>query len=107
MVANEQLTDSEKGILSLVADALDLNHKSFEVLYGAFKAIKVEGKSLKIDVLQIVSLGIPLYDALAKVLNVPLADVTALVNNVSVPYDDILQAFIYMTSEEGIFSRPN
>ncbi len=52
------------------------------------------------------SVGIPLYRVLADIKGVTTTDIAALFANGLITFEEIKQAFINMTSEEGLFYNP-
>lgn len=69
-------------------------------LYGTLRS---QGRAYAVDIRQFAGRGIPIYQELAKVLKVNVAEVNSLVEAGKVGFPQVEQAFKNMTSEGGMF----
>ncbi|WP_133575188.1 hypothetical protein [Pedobacter metabolipauper] len=106
MSENINVTTAERDILGAVGEAMSLDQKSFDLLFYAYRSIKIQGNAFKIDLMQIISLGIPIYNTLAELKSVPVQEIAKAANERSVTYNEVKQAFAKMTSKDGVFYKP-
>lgn len=90
----ETLTDNLT-ILGDVASGLSIPLGDLVYLYGT---LKTQGKVMGKDMMQFAQRGIPIYDELSKILGVTKAEVSALVSDGKVSFEQIEQAFKNMTA---------
>ena len=69
-------------------------------LYGTLRS---QGRAYSVDIRQFAGRGVPIYAELAKVLNVSVGEVNALVEAGKVGFPQVEQAFRNMTSAGGMF----
>lgn len=101
----DDINEGERVILSNLAEMYGLDQFNFDVLWLAYKSIKIQGSAHSIDSGQILSLGIPMTKALATIKELQVSDIVNQINNGSITYEDVKQAFIRMTSEGAIYHK--
>lgn len=97
------ITNAEKEMLAAIGKAMALSPLAFDELYYAYRYINAQGVASETDVKEIISLGIPLYEALAELKLLPLTAVPDLLRAGLITNEDVKNAFIAMTSVGGLF----
>lgn len=88
-------------MLGDVASGVSVPIGELVYLYGTLRS---QGRAYAVDIRQFAGRGIPIYAELAKVLNVGVGEVNALVEAGKVGFPQVEQAFRNMTSGAGMFS---
>jgi len=100
------ISDDEVKMLADIGKIGRYEYHEFDFLANTYHTMKIQGSAFKIDVSRFMSLGIPIYHALAKVKKVEVSDIVHIFATASVPFEDIKQAFINLTSEGGLYYNP-
>lgn len=87
-------------MLGNVAAGLSVPLNDMIYLYGTLKS---QGRAYTVDIRQFAGRGVPIYRELAKVLDVNVQEVNALIEAGKVGFPEVQQAFRNMTSEGGQF----
>ncbi len=93
---------NELSMLGDVASGLQIPIGQLIYLYGT---LRTQGRAMTVDIRQFAGRGIPIYEELAKVLEVSKDQVGELVKEGKVGFKEVEQAFKNMTSEGGKFSN--
>ncbi len=93
---------SEIRMLGDVASGVSVPINDLIYLYGTLRS---QGRAYAVDIRQFAGRGIPIYAELAKVLNVQVGEVNALVEAGKVGFPQVEQAFRNMTSAGGMFNN--
>lgn len=88
-------------MLGDVASGVSVPINDLIYLYGTLRS---QGRAYAVDIRQFAGRGIPIYAELAKVLNVQVGEVNALVEAGRVGFPQVEQAFRNMTSAGGMFT---
>lgn len=96
--ANKITTELE--MLGNVASGVSAPLNDLIYLYGTLRS---QGRAYTVDIRQFAGRGIPIYEELAKVLNVSVGEVNALVEAGRVGFPEVEKAFQNMTSKGGMF----
>jgi hypothetical protein len=100
------ITSEEKKMLEGIGLMLGSYQKDCDLLLYVYHSIKTIGFARKIDLMQLMSLGIPMYMILADMKNVTTPDIAHLLSGGSIPFAEISQAFQKLTEKGGIFYNP-
>lgn len=87
-------------MLGNVAAGVGSQLSEIAYLYGT---LRTQGRAYAVDIRQFAGRGIPIYEELAKVLDVTKDEVSGLVKEGKVGFKEVEQAFKNMTSESGIY----
>lgn len=96
--ANKITTEIE--MLGNVASGVTIPLGDLIYLYGTLRS---QGRAYTVDIRQFAGRGIPIYEELAKVLNVSVGEVSSLVEAGRVGFPEVEKAFQNMTNKGGTF----
>jgi len=102
-----EITQTEIDMLSMICKAIPTTDKETDMVLNAYQAIKLKGSAHKIDIAQLLSVGIPMYMALSEVQKVTTTDIANALSNGDIKYDQVKQAIEYLTDKPGIFFIPH
>lgn len=91
---------SELEMLGNVASGVSVPLGDLIYLYGTLRS---QGRAYTVDIRQFAGRGIPIYEELAKVLNVSVGEVNTLVEAGRVGFPEVEKAFQNMTNKGGTF----
>jgi hypothetical protein len=96
----EEMISSLK-MLNTVAKAVNVPMTDLTYVYGTLRA---QGRAYTRDIMQFAMRGIPIYEYLAKVLEVDVSKLKGLIEEGKVGFPEVEKAFQMMTGEGGKFS---
>jgi len=101
-----ELSNDEKYMLNSICKVGMYNQEQRDNLSHVFLTMKLQGCAFKIDIAQFLNFGIPIYHTLAEVKQVEVSDIVHIFATSSIPFADIKQAFVHLTSEGGLYYNP-
>lgn len=91
---------TELEMLGNVASGVSVPLNDLIYLYGTLRS---QGRAYTVDIRQFAGRGIPIYEELAKILNVSVGEVNTLVEAGRVGFPEVEKAFQNMTGKGGMF----
>ena len=98
--AQEEIIDNLK-MMSTVAKAVNVPLSDMVYVYGTLRA---QGRAYTRDLTQFAMRGIPIYEALAATMGVPVSQLKKMGEEGKITYTEVSAAMKYMTSEGGQFA---
>jgi len=90
--------------LQTVGDVAAGTVTDLKIMAYLFGTLKTSGRAMTIDINQFANRGIPIWEELAKVFNVNVTEMRAIVEEGRVGFPQVVQAFKNMSDEGGKFS---
>jgi phage-related protein len=87
--------------MTTIAKAVNVPLQDVVYVYGTLRA---QGRAYTRDLMQFAMRGIPIYEYLAKVMNVSVKDIKRLTEEGKIGYNEVTKALVAMTSNGGKFA---
>jgi len=99
-------TEQVVPIMRMLGDvAAGVGIEKFDRIVLAFGQARVAGRLMGQELRQFINAGVPLIEALAKVMNQPVQSITGLIEQGRVGIPDMIKAFRYLTDNGGMFFK--